>query len=271
MARDGGGSYRPSGDFALDSRRALLSNMRGPVASPQILIGIMADSLTHGNIQPAENPGAIRHLLVARCLRDFGDGFVVVLLPAYLIALGITPFQVGIVATAALLGSALLTMAVGMLASRYDHRRLLLASALLMVATGVAFAAIDAYAPLLVVAFAGTINPSGGAVSMFVPLEHAVLTRDVSAFKRTLVFARYGLVGALAGAVGALAAATSDLLATLGLGQLAAIKLMFVLYALLGGIGAYAYSRIPPHPAAAKSRPTAALGLHSAGRGPNLA
>src|SRR5262245_955542 len=143
----------------------------------------MADIISTSNDLPAATPStrAIKLLLIARGLRDFGDGFVAVLLPVYLIALGLSPFQVGIVATAALLGSALLTLGVGMLGGRYDHRRLLLAAALLMVATGVAFSVVDAYAVLLVVAFAGTINPSGGSVSVFVPLEHAVLTRDVSA------------------------------------------------------------------------------------------
>src|ERR1700682_84497 len=105
----------------------------------------MADGLTQGSEPGATvNPSAVRHLLVARGLRDFGDGFVAVLLPVYLIALGLSPFQVGIVATAALLGSALLTMGIGMLGSRYDQRRLLLAAALLMVATGVAFCIVDA-------------------------------------------------------------------------------------------------------------------------------
>ena len=42
------------------------------------------------------SPSAIRHLLVARALRDFGDGFVAVLLPVYLLALGFSPFQVGL-------------------------------------------------------------------------------------------------------------------------------------------------------------------------------
>ena len=121
---------------------------------------------------------AVRHLLCARALRDFGDGFVAILLPVYLLGLGLGPIQVGMVATAALLGSALLTLAVGFLGARHDHRRLLLAAASLMVATGVAFAAIDDYAILLVVAFAGTANPSAGSVSVFVPLEHAVLARE---------------------------------------------------------------------------------------------
>ena len=45
-----------------------------------------------------------------------------------------------------------------------------------MIATGVAFALVHDFALLLVVAFAGTINPSAGSVSVFVPLEHAVLS-----------------------------------------------------------------------------------------------
>jgi len=224
-------------------------------------MGPMANIFTEESAgQAMAGPSAIKHLLVARALRDFGDGFVAVLLPAYLIALGLTPFQVGVVATAALLGSALLTLGVGMLGSRYDHRRLLLAAALLMVATGVAFSIVDAYAVLLVVSFAGTINPSGGSVSVFVPLEHAVLARDVAASGRTRMFARYSLVGALAGAVGALAAATPDFLAAFGIVQLTAIKMMFVLYALLGLVGGWVYSRIPPHPAPGTAGPPAALG-----------
>jgi MFS family permease len=62
-------------------------------------------------------------------LRDFGDGFVAVLLPIYLLALGLGPLQVGIVSTAALLGSALLTLVTGVLGARHDYRRLLLAAA----------------------------------------------------------------------------------------------------------------------------------------------
>ncbi|MEA2994100.1 MAG: hypothetical protein QOD40_3020, partial [Alphaproteobacteria bacterium] len=98
------------------------------------------------------------YLLAARALRDFGDGFVAVLLPAYLLVLGFSPLEVGFVATAALLGSSLLTITVGFLGARHDHRHLLLAAASLMVATGVAFALVHDYALLLVVAFAGTIN-----------------------------------------------------------------------------------------------------------------
>jgi MFS family permease len=198
------------------------------------------------------------YLLSARALRDFGDGFVAVLLPVYLLALGFSPLEVGIIATAALLGSALLTIAVGILGARYDHRQLLLAAASLMIATGVAFALVHDYTLLLVVAFAGTINPSAGSVSVFVPVEHAVLAREVPDAARTRMFARYSLVGALAGAVGALAAAIPDLLSPLRLDQLTAIKAMFVFYALLGVFGGLIYARIPPHrPSPEHDAPTA--------------
>jgi MFS family permease len=181
--------------------------------------------------KPVQRIHPATFLFAARALRDMGDGFVAVLLPVYLLALGFTPLQVGIIATASLLGSALLTIGVGFLGVRCDHRQLLLAAASLMVATGVAFAVVHDYALLLVIAFAGTINPSAGSVSVFVPLEHAVLTREVTDAARTKMFARYSLVGALAGAVGALVSATPDLLAPTGLDQLTGIKAMFVLYA----------------------------------------
>lgn len=203
---------------------------------------------------------ATTFLLMARALRDLGDGFVAVLLPAYLLALGFSPLEVGVIATASLLGSALLTIGVGIVGFRYDHHHLLLAAASLMVATGVAFSVFSEYALLLVIAFAGTVNPSAGSVSVFVPLEHAVLSREVADAERTRMFARYSLVGALAGAVGALVSATPDLLVPLGLDQLTAFKAMFVLYALLGLLGGFLYARIPRRRSTADSAGASALG-----------
>ncbi len=206
------------------------------------------------SIQPAT------WLFAARSLRDFGDGFMAILLPVYLLALGFSPLQVGVIATTSLFGSALLTVIIGFLGAHHDLRRLLLAAAGLMVATGAAMPMISDYALLLAVAFAGTINPSAGSVSIFVPLEHAVLAREVSSIDRTKMFARYSLVGALASAGGGLAAALPDLMARLGIEQLTAIKLMFVLYAVVGILGGLLYARIPPRPIAHQADKPAALG-----------
>src|SRR5216684_2754480 len=89
-----------------------------------------------------------KRILVARGLRAFGDGFVALLVPIYLIELGFSPLAIGAIVTSTLVGTALLTLWVGMVANRYSVRRLLLASALLMAATGAGFAVTTALCPL---------------------------------------------------------------------------------------------------------------------------
>ena len=82
----------------------------------------------------------IRLLLAARALRAFADGYVAVLLPAYLLALGHGELEVGLLSTVALSGSAIATLAVGRWGARFAGRRLLLAAAVVMAATGLGFA-----------------------------------------------------------------------------------------------------------------------------------
>jgi MFS family permease len=196
----------------------------------------------------------------ARAFRDFGDGFVGVLLPVYLTAIGLGALEVGIVATLALLGSSLMTLGIGVLGAKVDQRKLLIGAASLMTATGLAFAASNSYAFVLLIAFMGTINPSAGSVSIFVPLEHAVLSRSVLDTTRTRMFARYSLIGALAAALGALASASPDFLTTLGMSKIDALKSMFIIYAILGLAGGYIFSRLPDEPPTADRKPIAALG-----------
>src|SRR6185312_3395580 len=96
-------------------------------------------------------------LYAARAARGFGDGFAVIILPAYLSGIGFSPVAIGVVAAAALFGTALLTLAVGFLAPRYDLRSLFLAGAALMVCTGIAFPSFEHVAFVIVVAFFGTM------------------------------------------------------------------------------------------------------------------
>jgi MFS family permease len=189
------------------------------------VIGIVNTKTATGTATDrAPRRDSVPYLYAARALRDFGDGFVAVLLPVYLAALGLSALETGIVATAALLGSALMTLGIGFLGARADLRKVLIAASGLMIASGFAFALSSTYAVVLVVALVGTINPSAGSASIFVPLEHAVLSRAVADTERTRIFARYSLIGALAAAVGALAAASPDLMAKAGLSQLTALK-----------------------------------------------
>jgi MFS family permease len=184
-------------------------------------------------------------LYAARAARGFGDGFAAIILPAYLLEIGFDPFQIGLVATAALLGSAATTLTVGFLAPRYDLRTLLLACAALMVVTGIAIPSLQHLAFIAVVAFIGTMNPTTGDIGVHVPLEHAALAHRASDKERTHVFARYSLIGALSIAAGALAAGTPDILVSFGIGRIGALQIMFYVYAALGLIGAVFYSRLP--------------------------
>jgi MFS family permease len=205
--------------------------------------------------------GQVHRILLAKGLRAFGDGFVSILLPLYLLELGLGPLEVGIIATATLLGSGMLTLAVGLRAYRFAYRTLLLAATALMAATGLGFAFVSAFWPLLVIAVVGTLNPSSGDVSVFLPLEHAMLSRLVGDRQRTSVFARYSLVGSLAAAMGSLAAAAPTAIGELtGLSTRNSIQAMFVVYALLGVLAAIAYRGLPKTPEAGGPRANAPLG-----------
>ncbi len=200
------------------------------------------------------------YLYAARAARGFGDGFAAIILPAYLIEVGFDPFQIGIVATAALLGSAATTLAIGFLAPRYDLRTLLLVCALLMIVTGVVIPNVQHLVFIAAIAFVGTMNPTTGDIGIHVPLEQAALAQRAADRERTHIFARYSLVGALSIAAGALAAGAPDLLVSFGLGKIAALQAMFYLYAALGLLGAAFYSYLPRSKTKDTARHTTALG-----------
>ena len=128
-------------------------------------------------------------------------------------------------------------------------RALLLAATALMTATGLCFAIVTDFWPLLVVAVVGTLNPSSGDVSVFLPLEHALLARLAPDRLRTAWFARYSIAGALLGAAGALFAGAPQLVARLTpLSMHGALQAMFVVYALLGVASTLVYRRLPAGP-----------------------
>ncbi len=197
-------------------------------------------------LPPGTTPDA-RRLITARAVRSFGDGFISVLLPLYLSKLGFSGFRIGAVTTTTLLGSAALTLLVGLVAYRLKRRNLLLSAALLMVATGVGFAFVHSFWPLLLVAFIGTLNPSSGDVSVFLPLEQAVLPQTVSDRFRTALFARYGLAASLVAACGALFAGAPELIAAhTRFNFTRAVEGMFLLYALLAFVSFFLYRRLSP-------------------------
>jgi MFS family permease len=199
-------------------------------------------------------------LYAARSVRGIGDGYAAVILPAYLTELGFTPAEVGFVATASLLGTAVFTLAAGLIAPRHDLRKMMLFGAVLMALTGAALPGYDGLTWIAIVLFIGTINPSTGDLGVLVPLEHALLARGIADGERTHTFARYSLIGAMSMAAGSLAAGITDVLVAQGVSRMTAFRLMFYLYAALGVVAVALYQRLPRSPAAEPSGPAAPLG-----------
>src|SRR5437764_6995071 len=194
-------------------------------------------------------PGGARdslRILTARGLRAFGDGCVALLVPIYLLQLGFSALAIGAIVTSTLIGTALLTLWAGMVANRYSVRRLLLAASLLMAATGAAFAVTTAFWPLLLIAFVGTMNPTSGDASIFLPLEQAALAQTAEPRRRTAVFARYSVIGSLAGALGVLAASAPDFVAGWNISRIGVMQAMFIGYAALGVITLLLYRPLSP-------------------------
>jgi len=197
-------------------------------------------------------------------VRGFADGLASVILPAHLMALGHGAFEIGALVTAALLGSAVVTLAVGLGGDRVPARSVLLGACALMALTGAGFGALSAYGPLLVVAFVGTLNPSAGDVSLFLPTEQALLAEASAAEDRTALFARYNLAGGFAGALGSLAAGVPGLVAAgLGGDAMAGNRLAFGVYVLAAALLVRLYRPLarrtgpPPRASAGRRRPLA--------------
>jgi len=179
-------------------------------------------------------PDAMR-LLASRALRGFADGTVSVLLPSYLTAIGFTSSEIGAIIFGTLFGSATFTLGVGLTAHRIGRRRLLLGASILMLATGVGFATLTTFWPLFVVAVIGTVNPSVGDVSLFLPIEQAALAESIAPRELTAMFSRYNVAGAFAGALGALASGVPAAIAARhGWSTLAAQRGGFFMYSAIG-------------------------------------
>jgi predicted MFS family arabinose efflux permease len=188
---------------------------------------------------------ATRPIVVARAVRAFADGFASVLLARYLSHLGFDGAQIGVVVTSTLLGSAALTLWVGLRWSGLAARVVLLWACGLMAFTGVAFGTVTAFWPLVAVAFVGTLNPSGGDVSLFLPTEQAALADLTTVEERPHRFAVYNLCAALAAAMGALASPLPERVAEANGWDVASTeRRSFLVYVVAAAIASTVYRRM---------------------------
>ncbi|MDP9403434.1 MAG: MFS transporter [Actinomycetota bacterium] len=164
-------------------------------------------------------------------MRGFADGFISVLLVHYLRSLGFSPFQIGVIVTGTLVGSAGLTLAVGLSCERRSpeapaarqrshgrHRPGLRHLHLVLAAPG---RRSGRY-----------LEPVLGRRER-VPADGAgFIGGQVDSGHRTRIYAVYNLAGAFAGAVGALASAVPEPLArALGWKSASVHRAAFLVYA----------------------------------------
>ncbi len=139
-------------------------------------------------------------------VRLFAYGALSVVLVFYLVGLGLTESQTGLLLTLTLVGDTAVSLVLTTQADRIGRKRMLLAGAVLMTAAGIVFALTANYALLVVAGTIGVISPSGNEVGPFLSIEQAALSQVVPDRDRTDVFAWYTLGGAVATATGALVA-----------------------------------------------------------------
>jgi len=175
-----------------------------------------------------------KKLLVTRILRTFAYGYLAVVLALYLGELGLHEVEIGLVLTAAIAGSAAMTILWSLLADRVGRRRTVATMALLMVVGGLLFAAGGGFVPLLIGAFTGTISATSSEVGVFLTVEQAILPQTAPAERRTWLFSIYATVANFAQAAGALFAGIVAVFAASGLHGADAYRPLFLLYAVIG-------------------------------------
>jgi len=145
-------------------------------------------------------------LFASRFIRLFAYGALSIVLVLYLVGLGLTESQTGLLLTSTLVGDTLVSLYLTTRADRIGRRRMLIVGAMLMAAAGIAFALTSQMWLLVIAGTIGVISPSGHEVGPFLPIEQASLSHVVADRARTEVFAWYAMTGSVASALGALVA-----------------------------------------------------------------
>src|SRR6202043_2418139 len=174
-------------------------------------------------------------LFLTRFVRLFAYGSLSVVVVFYLIGLGLSDSQTGLLLTLTLVGDTVISLYLTTRADRIGRRRMLIVGAVLMAAAGLAFACTRNLFFLIIAGTIGVISPSGNEVGPFLSIEQAALSHVVPDRARTQVFAWYTLAGSLATASGALFGGTiTQLLLKTSVSAAASYRIVVILYAVLG-------------------------------------
>lgn len=188
-----------------------------------------------------------RLLFAAATVRSFASSFQSILLGVYLAGAGFDALRVGLVVTAAILGTAALTLLIGLFADGLGRRRLLVAVSALTAVGAVALAAAPVFPVVLAACLMGAINTTGKDRGHVAALEQAILPDTCRPEQRNWTFALYNLLSSMAAAAGALFTGAPVLLQRwAGLPEMPSYQAMFLLYGVLALIVGGAYIGLSP-------------------------
>src|SRR5712692_7131918 len=201
-------------------------------------------------------------LFLTRFVRLFAYGSLSVVLVFYLVGLGLTASQTGLLLTSTLVGDTVVSLYLTTRADRIGRRRMLIVGAALMAVAGLAFASTRNLWLLIVAGTIGVISPSGHEVGPFLSIEQAALSHVVTDRSRTEVFAWYTLAGSLATALGALAGGSvTHALQGTAIGSVNSYRVVVILYAAFGVTLALLFMRVSRNAEVSPSESSAAGGL----------
>src|ERR1700726_1113158 len=184
-------------------------------------------------------------LFLTRFVRLSAYGSISVVLVFYLIGLGLSESQTGLLLTLTLAGDTLVSLYLTTRADRIGRRRMLIVGAILMAAAGLAFAFTHNFLLLILAGTIGVISPSGNEVGPFLSIEQAALSNVIPGRTRTEVFAWYTLAGSMATALGALCGGTlAHELQKTAMRPVSSYRVVVILYAALGIVLAFLFSRL---------------------------
>jgi MFS family permease len=180
-------------------------------------------------------------LLAAKIVRTFAYGFLSVILAIYLKLIGFDDLLIGLILTTTLVNSVIFTLIASFYADILGRRKFLSIYAALMSVSGLIFAISENYVVLVIAAFIGTINITGTETGAFLTIEQAIIPQTLNNIrKRNTLFAIYNMAGTFAMSAGVLLSGLPAVLQQqlqyfdVVLSQIDSIKLLFVLYSLLG-------------------------------------
>jgi MFS family permease len=187
----------------------------------------------------AHGPPAIKSvwpIFLAKAVRTFCYGYLAVVLPLHLAALGLGAGAIGLAVAGTLGVSALLTFVIDRPAERFGNRAVLVGLAGLVLVAGILLATARTPALIVLAAMLGNVALSGADSGPFMSIEQVLVSRAVAREGLTLRMSLYFLIALVASALGALlVAAVPD----------GGYGLLFWLFALSGGVQALLYARLP--------------------------